>query len=241
MSDVVTLAQRVATVHARIADAAARVGRPADKVTLIAVSKTIDAGRIAKATREGLSHFGENRVQEAAEKIPEVDALLQSAGMAPPEWDLIGHLQSNKARPAVKLFRTIQSVDSLSLARQLDRLGRERGTPVRVLLEVNIGEEPSKFGFRADELLTSFPDIRELTALDVRGLMTVAPVVDEAEQARPFFRQLRQLRDRLQDRYPEAQLPELSMGMTGDYPVAIEEGATIVRIGRAIFGERPGQ
>lgn len=231
----VELARRIEQVRAEIARAAERAGRSPEDVTLVAVSKTVPADRVRAAAELGITHFGENRVQEAEEKIHALTGCL------PPgvTWHMVGHLQSNKARKAVRLFALIESVDSLELARLLSRLGVERGVPVPVLLEVNVGGEETKFGFAPAELPEVLPRILELPMLEVRGLMTIAPLVGDPEDARPYFRQLRELRDRLATAYPSAELRELSMGMTNDFPVAIEEGATLVRIGRAIFGERP--
>ena len=232
------LAERVNGVRETIARAADRAGRDPNAVTLVAVSKTFGSAQVVEAARLGLRHFGENRVQEAADKIPAVASELTATG-PPPIWHLIGHLQSNKARLAVSLFSVVESVDSLALATTLDRLAQQRSQPLDVLVEVNVGREASKSGFLPEELPAVFPGLWALPRLRIRGLMTVAPVVVQAEDARPYFRELRRLRDELLAREPARELPELSMGMTGDYPVAIEEGATIVRVGRAIFGERP--
>ncbi len=231
----IELAERIARVREVIASAASRSGRRPEDVTLVAVSKTVEPERILLAARLGITHFGENRVQEAEAKILALSGRLPSAT----EWHLVGHLQSNKARTAVQLFSLIESVDSVSLAEILNRLGTRRGSPVPILLEVNVGGEPTKFGFAPEEMSSVLPRLLDLPMIAIRGLMTVAPAVAEAELARPYFRQLRALRDRLARENPSASLHELSMGMTGDYPVAIEEGATIVRVGRAIFGERP--
>jgi pyridoxal phosphate enzyme (YggS family) len=233
------LAERIARVRETIAAAAERAGRRPDAVTIVAVSKTVEAERVAAAARCGLTHFGENRVQEAREKLAELGRQLSADENARLTWVLVGHLQTNKAALAVTLFSRIESVDSVHLARTLSRLGEKRATPVDVLLEVNVGGEASKSGFAPDELPGAYPELTHLPGLRIRGLMTVAPLVAVAEEARPYFRALRERRDSLVRAYPDVQLPELSMGMTGDYPVAIEEGATIVRIGRAIFGERP--
>jgi pyridoxal phosphate enzyme (YggS family) len=233
------LAERVNGVRNTIALAAERAGRDPNEITLVAVSKTFGSAQVVEAAGLGLRHFGENRVQEAADKIPAVASELAARAAPLPTWHLIGHLQSNKARLAVSLFSVVESVDSLALATTLNRLARPRPQPLDVLVEVNVGREASKSGFLPEELSTVFPRLWELPWLRLRGLMTVAPLVAEAEDARPFFRELRRLRDELLAQEPARELPELSMGMTGDYPVAIEEGATIVRVGRAIFGERP--
>jgi hypothetical protein len=233
------LAERVAIVRGRIARAAARANRSTDDITLVAVSKTMPADRVISAAGIGVTDFGENRVQEAETKIPVVAAALGARVASTIRWHLIGHLQSNKARSALRLFSTVESVDSVNLAATIDRLARERGAPVDILLEVNVGEEPTKFGFSAEQISKAFREVRSFELLNVRGLMTVAPPVADPEDARKYFRQLRSVRDRLESENPGARLAELSMGMTGDYEVAIEEGATIVRIGRALFGERP--
>jgi pyridoxal phosphate enzyme (YggS family) len=234
----VELRERIERVEETIGAAARRSGRVRDDITLVAVSKTVEPERIAVAAKLGLPVFGENRVQEAEEKRRELEAILGADASAAVRWHLIGHLQSNKARLATRLFSTIESVDSVRLASLLSRLAVERGQPISVLLEVNVGREESKFGFLPEDLVSAFGQLESLPGLDLRGLMTVAPIVTTPEAARPYFRDLRALRDRLIHEHPAATLPELSMGMTGDYPVAIEEGATIVRVGRAIFGER---
>jgi pyridoxal phosphate enzyme (YggS family) len=219
-----TIAANLAAVRARIDAAAERARRDPADVTLVAVSKTFPAETVVEAIHGGVTDLGENRVQEGAEKIPAV-AL---AGLEP-RWHLIGHLQSNKARPASELFAVIQAVDSVELAERLDRV---TSRPLEILLEVNVAGEASKFGLAAADVRATVKRVRELPNLRLEGLMTVAPFVDDPEEVRPVFRELRGLRDSLGLRH-------LSMGMSGDFEVAIEEGATIVRIGRAIFGERP--
>ncbi|MCL1910058.1 MAG: YggS family pyridoxal phosphate-dependent enzyme [Kiritimatiellaeota bacterium] len=215
-------------IQARIAAAEARAKRPPGSVTLVAVSKTFPPEIIDEAISAGARVIGENRVQEAAAKIP----LCRSA-----EWHLIGPLQSNKIRAALQLFTTIHSVDSVQLLRDIARISAESGIRPRLLLEVNVAGEASKFGFKPDtiraglETALSFPD------LDVAGLMTLPPFVPDPELSRPRFAKLRELRDALEHEFG-ASLPELSMGMSGDYEIAIEEGATLVRIGSALFGRR---
>jgi pyridoxal phosphate enzyme (YggS family) len=216
-----TIAERLALVRGRIARAAEGAGRSPDSVTLVAVGKGFPAEVIAEGIAAGLTHIGENRVQEAAAKIPALQHLAAT-------WHMVGHLQTNKAKTALELFDIIHSVDSLHLAQVLSRRA-ERTAPV--LLEVNVAGEASKFGLTASEALQSAEAVARLPHLDLRGLMTIAPLVSDPEEVRPVFRELRQLGDSLG-------LAELSMGMTDDFEVAIEEGATIVRIGRAIFGER---
>jgi PLP dependent protein len=214
----------------RIADACARAGRDPAEVTLVAVTKEVEAVRIAEAVAAGLTTFGENRVQEAAAKIPGIEGA---------RWHLVGPLQSNKARRAIGLFDVIETVDSPALARRVDRIvAEERPTiPFRVLLQVNVDQDPAKGGFTPDEVAREIDGLLALTAIDVAGLMTVGRQVETADQARPTFSALRELAVRLRDGRPGLG-SELSMGMTDDFEVAIEEGATIVRIGRALFGER---
>ena len=232
------IAANVARVEERIAAACARAGRARNAVTLVAVSKTRSAAEVAAAWRCGLRHFGENRVEEAEVKLPEVTAALPGER---PTWHLIGHLQSRKARTAAELFDTVHSVDSLRLAARLDRFAGEAGRRLPVLLEVNVSGEASKFGWDAQSAAGRAAFVAEaqalaaLTHLEVRGLMTMAPLVVSAEETRPVFRALRALRDELRLAAPFGAWDELSMGMTNDYAVAIEEGATLVRIGRAIF------
>jgi len=218
---VTTVAERLALVRERVARATERAGRSPAEVTIVAVSKSFPAQAIEEAAAAGVAHIGENRVQEAAAKIPSLRRL-------PLTWHMVGHLQTNKAKTALQLFDIIQSMDSLRLAEVLSRHA-ERAIPV--LLEVNVAGEASKFGFSPQEVLQAAEAVARLPHLDVRGLTTVAPLVSDPEEVRPVFRELRRLRDALG-------LAELSMGMTDDFEVAIEEGATLVRIGRAIFGER---
>lgn len=237
------IATNLATVHARIHAAARAADRDPAGITLVAVTKTHAPEVVAAAIDAGASDLGENRVQEAAAKIA---ALAERRAAV--RWHLIGHLQRNKARLAAELFDLVHSVDSLRLAETLSRHAQELGRRLPVLLQVNVSGEASKEGFAlaggpanraALELL--LPELEQLVVLpglEVRGLMTVAPIVDEPEQARPTFRALRELRDELARRLPATRWDELSMGMTDDFAAAIAEGATIVRVGRAIFGER---
>ncbi len=218
-----SIAQNLSMVRTRIASACARAGRSPDEVTLVGVSKGFPAEAVAEACAAGLTDIGENRVQEAEAKI----AALASMSVRP-RWHLVGHLQTNKAKAAAGLFAIIQSVDSVRLAQALSK---DASAPLTVLLEVNVAQEASKFGFAPDDVPDSLDAIRRLPNIDVRGLMTVAPQTDDPETVRPVFGRLRELRDQLG-------LRVLSMGMTDDFEVAVEEGATIVRIGRAIFGER---
>jgi len=220
---VTTVAANLARVQARIADAATRAGRSPASVRLVGVSKTFPPEAVVAAIRAGLTDVGENRVQEAVPKAAAVAAAGES-----PRWHLVGHLQTNKVKSALALFSEIESVDSLHLA---ESLSRHAATPIQVLLEVNVAGEATKGGFSPSEALELADRIAALPGLDVRGLMTVAPETNDPEEVRPVFRQLRDLGRAVG-------LPELSMGMSGDYEVAISEGATIVRIGRAIFGSR---
>jgi pyridoxal phosphate enzyme (YggS family) len=218
-------------VLGRIAEACARVGRDPADVGLVAVSKLVPVERLRAAVAAGLDVLGENRVQEAAAKVGQV------AGAC---WHLVGPLQSNKARRAVELFDVVDSVDSVDLARRLDRLAAEirPGRPLPVLLQVNVDADPAKTGFTAAGLEAALTVLLALPALDVRGCMTIGRLVGSAEEARPTFAKLRGLSERLRAGEPRLG-PALSMGMTDDFEVAVEEGATIVRIGRALFGERP--
>ena len=228
-----TLAKRVEHVRARIREAARRANRAVEEITLVAVSKTHPAEAIRAALETGLCDFGENRVQEAEQKIP----LVDRDGA---KWHLIGHLQSNKARRAVELFDVIHSVDSAALAVRLNRICEELNREsLTVLIQVDLGQEATKSGVAEDELTEVVGAMKECARLTLLGLMTVPPFFDEAERVRPYFRRLRDLRDQLQTQGAFASgRGELSMGMTHDFEIAIEEGATMVRIGTAIFGAR---
>jgi pyridoxal phosphate enzyme (YggS family) len=214
----------------RIAAACARVGRDPDTVSLVAVSKTVPVAVLRAAVAAGLTVLGENRVQEAEAKVGEVPGAT---------WHLVGPLQSNKAKRALATFDVIESVDSVELAGRLDRLAAEVRPDERVpvLLQVNVDGDPAKAGFDPDDLAAAAGAIADLARLDVRGLMTVGRLVERPEDARPTFVALRALSERLRPRWPGLG-PELSMGMSDDFEVAIEEGATVVRIGRALFGHR---
>jgi pyridoxal phosphate enzyme (YggS family) len=213
-----------------VAAACERAGRSPDEVTIVGVSKTFPPALVVEACRAGLTDIGENRVQEGAAKIPKVAALGSR-----PRWHLVGHLQTNKVKTALGLFDIIHSVDSVRLAefisRHVESLPVRQAGPLPILLEVNVAGEARKFGLKPKETGRALEQIARLPGLAVQGLMTVAPLVGDPEEARPVFRELRRLRDALG-------LRDLSMGMTDDFEVAIEEGATIVRIGRAIFGSR---
>jgi hypothetical protein len=218
-------------VLGRIEAACGRVGREPGSVALVAVSKTVSVERLRAAVEAGLDVLGENRVQEAAGKIGFVEGAT---------WHLVGPLQSNKARRAIELFDVIESVDSVDLAGRLGRVAGELrpDRPLPVLLQVNVDADASKAGFAPADLVDRLGELADLHGLELRGLMTIGRLVATAEEARPTFRALRELSERL--RADEARLgSDLSMGMTDDFEVAIEEGATIVRVGRALFGERP--
>lgn len=227
------LAERLARVRARIASAAERSGRAADEVALIAISKTHPSVVVSKLVELGATDIGENRVQEAEQKIVEV-------GRNRARWHLVGHLQANKARRAVNLFDVIHSLDSIDLARRLDRLCVEEGRDnFSVLIQVDLGHEETKSGVEESELDRLVEGFRPLSRLELIGLMTLPPFFENPEESRPFFRRLRELRDELAARGAFGDRKgELSMGMTNDFEVAIEEGATMVRVGTAIFGER---
>jgi PLP dependent protein len=210
-------------VREQIAAAALRAGRRADEVMLVTVSKTVAPERIDEALALGISTFGESKVQEAKAKIPLVSSRAR--------WHFIGHLQTNKARDAVELFELIHSVDSVKLAAELNKCLEHASKRLAVLLEINVSGEASKFGIKPEDLSGMLGQIAALPRLEVQGLMTLAPFAEDAEKARPYFRRLRELRD-------AAGLRELSMGMSNDFEIAVEEGATILRIGTAIFGER---
>jgi pyridoxal phosphate enzyme (YggS family) len=224
------IAANLADISGRIAAAAQRANRDPASVRLVAVSKTHPAGAVAAAAAAGQHVFGESRVQESRDKIPACPAGL--------EWHFIGHLQKNKVRQALPLFSFFHSVDSTALAEAINRIAGETGKPVDGLLEVNVSGEESKYGFTPDQLRAELPALAKLPHLRIRGMMTMAPYSDNPEDARPVFRTLRELRDELQSThgYP---LPELSMGMSGDFEPAVEEGATLVRVGSSIFGARP--
>ncbi len=230
----IMLANNIARVQARIAQAAKRADRRSDEVTLVAVSKTKPVELIKMAFALGLHNFGENRVQDALPKIAE----FRHEGLTPVTWHMIGHLQRNKVNKVIGSFDTIQSVDDVQLAQALNRHAAELELRVPILLQINISGEASKEGIAPEETFAIARQIVALPQLDVQGLMTIAPLVTDAEEVRPVFRRLRQLRDQLRQEVPQSAWHHLSMGMTDDYEIAIEEGATIVRVGRAIFGER---
>jgi len=241
-----SLADNITSVQEHIAAACVRAGRHPSEVTLVAVSKTFPAEAVLEAYRLGLRDFGENRVQEAGEKIPNLKSLVSNLQSPTSDlrWHLVGHLQSRRAREAVDLFDAIHSVDSVKLADKLNRLCMEAGRVMPILLECNVSGEASKYGFplsTAVERARWWADVEAILRMPrvcVEGLMTVAPLVADPNGTRPFFRALRQLRDDLAAQFPQVGWRHLSMGMTDDFEVAIEEGATMIRVGRAIFGER---
>ena len=224
--------ERLDRINKRIADAATGCGRNPETVRLVAVSKTVDAERVAEAIDAGAAILGENYIQEARGKF----TIL---GGRPVQWHFIGHLQSNKAKYAVHMFDLIHSVESLKLAKALDKEAGKNGRVQEILIQVNISREETKSGIPETGAVELIRQISRLDNLRVKGLMTMPPFFDAPEQARPFFRQLARLRDRIAEHdIPRVSMQELSMGMTGDFEVAIEEGATLVRIGTAIFGAR---
>ena len=230
-----TLRARAEALLGRVARAAERAGRDAREVTLVAVTKTHPSALVREAFKAGLREFGENRVQEAEEKIEELSRETEGA-----RWHLIGRLQANKARRAARLFDLIHSVDSAALAERLERVCVEDGrATLDVLVQVDLAQEETKGGARADELHAIVESLKACSHLRFKGLMTLPPFYDDAELVRPYFRRLRELRDELRaaGAFGDA-AGELSMGMTHDFEVAVEEGATIVRVGTALFGER---
>jgi len=226
-----SVSENLERVREQIARAAAKVGRAASGIQLVAITKTHPAEQVREAIEAGQNLFGESRIQEARAKIPELPSNVH--------WHFVGHLQKNKIRQALPLFEMIHSVDSLGLAQDMNRIAQEEAMHPRVLLEVNVAGEGSKFGFQPDKLCQQMEELLSLPRLSILGLMAIPPLAEEAEPSRKYFVQLRELRDRLQTEF-RVDLSQLSMGMTQDYPIAIEEGATLVRVGTAIFGERKG-
>lgn len=229
MSDI---ASNLFKVQETIRKAALKAGRKPKDIKLVAVTKTVDSSKIKEAIKAGVTIVGENYVQEAKEKIAQIDHDIQ--------WHMIGHLQTNKAKHAVKLFDMIQSVDSLRLAEELNKQAKRLGTVVKILIQVNVSGEESKFGVSPQGVHSLISQIsNKMENLSIQGLMTMPPYFHDPERTRPYFRALRELRDRIvSSEIRNVTLGELSMGMSNDYEMAIEEGATIVRIGTAIFGER---
>jgi pyridoxal phosphate enzyme (YggS family) len=225
----ISIADNLERVRKQIADAAAKSGRSADDVELVAITKTHPAEKVREAIEAGQTLLGESRVQEARAKIPELPSAIR--------WHFVGHLQKNKIRHALPLFETFHSIDSLALAQDMNRIAEEDGMHPRVLLEVNVAGEGSKFGFAPDKLREQMEELLALPRLSIEGLMCIPPISEEAESSRQYFVQLRELRDLLEKQF-NVKLPQLSMGMTNDFPIAVEEGATLVRVGTAIFGKR---
>lgn len=219
-------------VRARIADAAGVSGRSANSVQLVAVSKTYPPDAVREAMEAGQMLFGESRVQEARVKIPMLSTKAR--------WHFIGHLQRNKIRQALPLFELFHGVDTLELANDMERIASEAGFHPRVLLEVNVAGESTKFGFSPERLRQQMEELLRLERVQIEGLMAMAPLAPDAENSRPYFAHLRELRDQLQEEF-RVPLPQLSMGMSGDYVIGVEEGATMVRVGSAIFGDRKKQ
>ncbi len=226
------IAQRVESVLSAIRSAAEKAGRRPDSIRLVAATKTVTADRIREGIGAGLSILGENRVQEA---IPKVEALAQ----APVRWHFIGHLQRRKVRSVVGIFELIHSVDSLELAQEIDRRAGEASRPQAILLEVNIGGETTKGGFHQDGFVQLVSTMAALSNIQIKGLMAIPPPTAEPESARTYFVRLRELAEAIAaQRIPGVAMDELSMGMSNDYDIAVQEGATLVRVGSAIFGER---
>lgn len=224
-----SIAENLERVREQIAQATRKAGRSADDIELVAISKTHEAEKVREAIEAGQSLFGESRAQEARVKIPELPSNLR--------WHFVGHLQKNKIRHALPLFELIHSIDSLALAQDVNRIAEDDGLHPRVLLEVNVAGEGSKFGFNPERLRAEMESLLALPRLSILGLMCIPPIAEEAETSRKYFVELRELRDRLQKEF-HVDLAQLSMGMTQDFAVAIEEGASLVRVGTAIFGER---
>ena len=224
-----SIAESLDRVREQIASAAAKSGRSTDDVELVAITKTHPAEKVREAIEAGQTLFGESRVQEARAKIPDLPSNIR--------WHFVGHLQKNKVRQALPLFEMIHSVDSLVLAQDINRIAEDEGSYPRVLLEVNVAGEGSKFGFAPDQLREQIGALLVLPRLSIEGLMCIPPLAVESEDSRKFFVEVRELRDSLEKEF-SLKLPQLSMGMTQDFSIGVEEGATLVRVGTAIFGER---
>jgi hypothetical protein len=225
------IAANIDEIKKRIALSAARAGRDPGEIKLMAVTKTVAAGRVKEAIDAGITLFGENYVQEAKDKIATLGKDVR--------WHMIGHLQTNKSKYVVHLFNCVQSVDRMELAQELDKRAGLAGFKIDVLIEVNVSGEQTKSGIAAPETINMVKKVSALENISVRGLMTMPPFSDNPEDSRPYFRALKEISQQIsKTRIPRVMMDELSMGMTDDFEVAIEEGATIVRIGRAIFGER---
>jgi PLP dependent protein len=224
------IAENLERVREQITQAAAKASRSANDIELVAITKTHPAEKVREAVDAGHTLFGESRVQEARAKIPELPSNLR--------WHFVGHLQKNKIRQALPLFELFHGVDSLAVAQEMNRIAAEEGAHPSVLLELNVADEGSKFGFKTETLRAEMESLLALPRLSIEGLMCIPPLAEEAEASRKFFVQLRELRNSLEKGF-DLKLPHLSMGMTQDFWIAVEEGATLVRVGTAIFGERP--
>ncbi|MBI4169375.1 MAG: YggS family pyridoxal phosphate-dependent enzyme [Acidobacteria bacterium] len=227
------IARNLEAVRERIAAAARRAGRDPALVTLVGVSKTVTAARILEAVDAGLTDLGENRVQEARDKAPQLPGRIR--------WHLVGHLQTNKAAHAARLFQVIHSVDSAGILRRLDQAAGREGRRLEALVQVDLAGEPTKSGVREERMDEVLECAASCGSVAVRGLMILPPYDPDPEKARPYFRRVGRLLEEARARHGALRLEELSMGMTEDFEVAIEEGATMVRIGRALFGDRPGK
>jgi pyridoxal phosphate enzyme (YggS family) len=223
------VADNLERVRSQIAEAAKKSGRSLDEIELVAISKTHDAAKVRAAIEAGQTLFGESKVQEARAKIPQLPSAIR--------WHFVGHLQKNKIRHALPLFELFHGIDDVDLAREINRIAEEEGMHPRILLEVNVAGEGSKFGFNPEKLRAEMETLLSFDRLSILGLMCIPPLAEEAEASRKYFVELRELRDRLQTEF-HVDLAQLSMGMTQDYAVAVEEGATLVRVGTAIFGAR---
>lgn len=228
-----TILENIKNVFRKISSAAIRSGRSPFDIKLVAVTKTVSIETIKEAIDLGLRVFGENKVQEAREKISNIKSEFSTSQI---EWHLIGHLQKNKAKIAVEFFDVIQTIDSIELAKLVNKFAEKKGKIQRVLIQVKLSEEETKHGVLKENLLDLIKAVAEMKNIKLDGLMTMPPFFDDPERTRPYFKELRQLRDHAEQL--GYRLPELSMGMTNDFEVAILEGATMVRIGTAIFGER---
>lgn len=225
-----SIRENLRAVQARITEALERSGRGTEHVTLVTVTKMVGLAKIQEALEAGITHIGENRVQDAE---PKITVLKDRSNIT---WHMIGHLQTNKAKRAVELFQIIHSIDSLRLAKEINKRALQYEKVMDILFEVNVSGETSKYGLSADELIPVIREVAQLEGISVKGLMTMAPFLAEPEETRPYFRKLRELFMMFKEK-GIGQMEYLSMGMTNDFEVAIEEGANIVRIGTAIFGE----
>ena len=229
-----SIADNIARVRERMEAAARRAGRRPEEVRLVAVSKTVDADRVRQAVEAGVKCLGENYIQEAQKKIADLGPGI--------DWHFIGHLQTNKAKVAVRWFDLIHSVDSLRLAEELNRVARQQKKILPILLQVNLGQEETKFGAKESEVIRMLEKISHLEGISVKGLMAMPPFIEDPEESRPFFKELKKMAEAIaRQRIPAIGMEELSMGMSNDFEAAIEEGATLVRVGTAIFGPRPGK